>query len=186
MNLVLKASLLRSSRTWMIELNKDLIFSPRLTKGPCLIHGYLKVTARLRWAEAVPIPQPAEQICIWERGSSVPWASVTGTATCLAMPPGSHTFVSITIFQGQTGTLLQQNLPFFPGDLLLTLLWFPSSAQALNVRSIAVCKLREFSNYKLIAQRDTGSFRSLFLFITFVWRDKFSLCYTALKPAASQ
>lgn len=64
------------------------------------------------------------------------------------------------------------------------LLWFPSSAQALEVRTIAVCRLREFSNHKLVAQRDTGSFRILFLFITFVQRDKFSLCYTALKSAA--
>lgn len=73
---------------------------------------------------------------------------------------------------------------FSSGDLLLMLLWFPPSAQALKVKSVAARKLRKFSNCRPVAQRDTGSFCSLFLFITFVQRDKFSLCYTVLKSAA--
>lgn len=37
-----------------------------------------------------------------------------------------------------------------------------------------MCKLREFSNHKLIAEKDAGSFRTLFLFIPSVRGDKFS------------
>lgn len=77
MNLVLRASLLRYPWRWVIELSKDLISNPcprtHLPESNCFVVLSLS-----------PSQQPAEHIFIWERGSSIPWASSTRVGTCLA------------------------------------------------------------------------------------------------------
>lgn len=73
-------------------------------KLPVLIYIYLKADASPFWA------QP-------ERDISSPEHPLKA-GTHLAVPPASHRFVSITIFQGQAGTLFQQSFLFFWGFII--------------------------------------------------------------------
>lgn len=135
MKLVLRASLLRYCRSWVLELNENLILCPGLRKVPCPYTHLPKAVARLFWAEHE------------EEGTA---EHTPRAGTHLAVPPASHGFVSKQGHYFSKASLSS-------GDLLLMFLWFPSSSQASKVSSTAVCKLREFSNCKPIAQRDSGS-----------------------------
>lgn len=184
---MLRTSLLRYSRSWAIEPSEDLILNPGFRKGHCP-HTHLPESncqALLSWAWAHPsslLSRSASRkgqqhpLSFHHRHSHQGWPTPSCASRFAQLCFHNH-------LPGSNRDTFSAKLPLL-GIFLLMLLWFPSSAQALEVRTIAVCKLREFSNHKLVAQRDTGSFRILFLFITFVQRDKFSLCYTALKSAA--
>lgn len=83
---MLRASLLRYCRNWVLELNEHFIFCPGLRKGPALIHISLKAAASLFWAEP-------------ERATP-------------AVPPASHRFVSIS---GSSRDIISAKLPFLLG-----------------------------------------------------------------------